>query len=33
MESLVVLPDWYVETKGNFPVKVMNATYACREGL
>jgi hypothetical protein len=27
VEPLVVLPGWYVETKGNFPVKVMNATY------
>ncbi len=27
VEPLVVLPGWFVETKGNFPVKVMNATY------
>ena len=27
INPLVVLPGWYVETKGNFPVKVMNATY------
>jgi hypothetical protein len=27
VESLVVVPGWYVDTKGNFPVKVMNASY------
>lgn len=27
VEPLVVVPGWYVESKGNFPVKVMNATY------
>jgi len=27
VEPLVVLPGWYVETKGSFPVKVMNASY------
>ncbi|MBI2929677.1 MAG: NERD domain-containing protein [Verrucomicrobia bacterium] len=27
VQPLVVLPGWFVETKGNFPVKVMNATY------
>ena len=27
VEALVVLPGWYVEPKGNFSVKVMNATY------
>lgn len=27
VESVVVVPGWYVETKGHFPVKAMNATY------
>lgn len=27
VEPLLILPGWYVETKGNFAVKVMNATY------
>jgi hypothetical protein len=27
VEPLVVVPGWYVETEGNFPVKVMNASY------
>lgn len=27
VEPVVVLPGWYVEPRGNFPVKVMNATY------
>jgi hypothetical protein len=27
VQPLVVLPGWYIETKGNFPVKVMNARY------
>ena len=28
VEPLVVIPGWYVEAKGNFPVKVMNTNYA-----
>jgi hypothetical protein len=24
---LPCIPGWYVETKGNYPVKVMNAVY------
>ena len=27
VQPLVVLPGWYTETKGNFPVKVMNTAY------
>ncbi len=27
VEPVVVIPGWYVETKGNFPVKVMNTGY------
>jgi membrane protein implicated in regulation of membrane protease activity len=27
VEPLIVVPGWYVEPKGNFPVKAMNATY------
>ena len=27
VQPVIVLPGWFVETKGNFPVKVMNATY------
>ncbi len=27
VEAVVTIPGWYVETKGNFPVKVMNAGY------
>ena len=30
VEPVVVVPGWYVETKGAFPVKVMNATYLAR---
>lgn len=26
-QAVVVIPGWYVETGGNFPVKVMNADY------
>jgi|SRR6267142_264790 len=27
VQPVIVLPGWFVETKGNFAVKVMNATY------
>jgi hypothetical protein len=27
VQSVVVLPGWYVKTRGNYPVKVMNAVY------
>jgi hypothetical protein len=27
VDAVVAIPGWYVETKGNFPVKVMNASY------
>ena len=27
VDAVVAIPGWYVETKGNFPVKVMNAGY------
>lgn len=30
VEAVVAIPGWYVETKGNFPVKVMNAAYLAR---
>jgi hypothetical protein len=28
--AVVAIPGWYVETKGNFPVKVMNAGYLAK---
>jgi hypothetical protein len=27
VEAIVVIPGWYTENKGNFPVKVMNTNY------
>lgn len=27
MQPVVVVPGWYTEALGNYPVKVMNATY------
>jgi hypothetical protein len=30
VEPVVAIPGWYVETKGNFPVKVMNASYLAK---
>jgi len=27
VNPVLVLPGWYVETKGNYLVKAMNATY------
>lgn len=27
VQPVIVVPGWYVEAKGNYPVKVMNATY------
>ncbi len=30
VEAVVAIPGWYVETKGNFPVKVMNAPYLAK---
>jgi hypothetical protein len=27
VQPVIVVPGWYVKTKGNYPVKVMNATY------
>src|SRR5688572_30261353 len=27
VHPFIVIPGWYTETKGNFPVKVMNTTY------
>ena len=27
VQSVIVVPGWYVEAQGSFPVKVMNATY------
>jgi len=30
VEAVVAIPGWYVETKGNFPVKVMNAAYLAK---
>ena len=27
MQPVIVVPGWFVETKGNYPVKVMNAKY------
>jgi hypothetical protein len=27
VQTVIVVPGWYVKTKGNNPVKVMNATY------
>jgi len=30
VQPVVALPGWYVQTKGNFPVKVMNATYLAK---
>lgn len=27
MTPVVVVPGWWVESKGDFPVKAMNATY------
>ncbi len=27
VEPMVVVPGWFIKTMGNFPVKVMNATY------
>jgi hypothetical protein len=26
-QPVIVVPGWYVKPKGNYPVKVMNATY------
>ena len=30
VEPLVMVPGWYVERKGNFPVKAMNTSYLAR---
>jgi hypothetical protein len=30
VEPVLALPGWFVETKGNFPVKAMNATYLAK---
>lgn len=30
VQPVVALPGWYVQTKGNFPVKVMNAAYLAK---
>lgn len=30
VEAVVAIPGWYVETRGNFPVKVMNASYLAK---
>ena len=27
VQPVIVVPGWYVKPKGNYPVKVMNATY------
>ena len=27
VEGIIVVPGWYTESKGNYPVKVMNANY------
>ena len=27
VQPVIVLPGWFVETQGSYPVKVMNATY------
>jgi hypothetical protein len=27
VQPVIVVPGWYVKTKGNYPVKAMNATY------
>jgi len=27
IRPVIVVPGWYVEAKGNYPVKVMNADY------
>lgn len=30
VEPVVAVPGWFVETRGNFPVKAMNATYLAK---
>jgi hypothetical protein len=27
VQPVIVVPGWYVEPRGNYPIKVMNATY------
>jgi hypothetical protein len=27
VNAVIAIPGWYVETKGNYPVKVLNAVY------
>jgi len=27
VQPVIVVPGWYVESKGNYPVKAMNAKY------
>lgn len=27
IQPVILLPGWYVKSKGNYPVKAMNATY------
>ena len=27
VQPVIVVPGWYVKPRGNYPVKVMNATY------
>jgi hypothetical protein len=30
VQPVIVVPGWYVKSKGNYPVKAMNATYLVR---